>query len=204
MAGGQRNRPLVAPANILTGGSDLSPGHDRRAGAGPVPGRPALNARIRPACPDDLPRINAIYNHYVTHSPASYDVMPMTDALRRDWWTAHEGVYPVLVAESEAGVVGWASLSQYRGRPGYRFTVENSVFLQPDVHRFGLGTRLLNRLLTAGRAAGFHTVLACIESSQTPSIRLHLRAGYRQVGVLEQVGWKFDRWLDTLIFQRHL
>lgn len=163
-----------------------------------------MNIEIRAAAAGDLPIINAIYNHYVALSPASYDLIPMSEALRRDWWKDHEGVYPVLVAESTAGVVGWASLSQYRGRPGYRFTVENSVFLQPDSQGQGLGTRLLTHLLESGRVAGFHTVLACVESSQTASIRLHQRLSYRQVGTLEQVGWKFDRWLDTLIFQRHL
>lgn len=162
-----------------------------------------MNALLRPALETDLEAINAIYNHYVETSTASYDLVPMSLEQRRNWWSDHDG-YPVLVLESPSGLVGWASLSAYRGRPGYRHTVENSVYVVPAARGQSLGTRLLSELLAHGRAAGFHTVLAMVESTQTPSIRLHLKCGFRQVGILEEVGRKFDRWLSTIVFQRHL
>lgn len=172
-----------------------------------------MNVEIRPAQASDLDAINDIYNYYVAGSPASYDLIPMTPGQRREWWHAHAGHYPVLAAVAVVdaaetpinnAVVGWASLSQYRGRPGYRYTVENSVYLRPEFQRRGLGTRLLAELLAAGRAARFHTVLAFVEASQAGSLRLHERAGFRRVGTLEQVGRKFDRWLDTVVLQLHL
>jgi len=157
---------------------------------------------IRPARPDDLPAINDIYNHYVVHSTATFDEEPMTESARRAWWQAHAGRYPVLVAACDGEVLGWASLSPYHGRCAYRFTVETSIYLRPEVCGQGLGRRLLSDLLAAGAGGNWHSAVALIEAEQTPSLRVHAALGFCEVGRLREVGYKFGRWLDVILMQR--
>ncbi len=159
---------------------------------------------IRDATPGDRGAINAIYNHYVTHSTCTFQTEPSTNAERAAWWHEHDGRFPVLVLTEGAELLGWASLSPYHTRCAYRFTVENSVYLRPEHCGRGLGRRLLEALLERGTQAGFHSVIALICAEQEPSVRLHRWAGFREVGRLIQVGYKFDRWLDSVIMQRAL
>jgi phosphinothricin acetyltransferase len=163
-----------------------------------------MSSRIRPAQTGDLAAINEIYNHYVTTSTATFAEEPTGAAERQQWWLEHEARYPVLVIEADRRLIGWASLSPYIRRSAYRFTVEDSVYLRPEVCGRGLGRALLGELLEAGRAAGFRTVLALICTEQLPSLRLHAGLGFREAGRLIRVGYKFERWLDTVIMQRDL
>jgi L-amino acid N-acyltransferase YncA len=157
---------------------------------------------IRPATAHDLPAINEIYNHYVQHSTATFDEAPTTDGQRRDWWESHADRLPVLVAEQGSRVIGWAALSPYHGRCAYRFTVETSIYLRPEVQGRGLGRRLLGELLEAGRDGGWHSAVAVIEASAGASLRVHAAVGFREVGRLREVGYKFGRWLDVVFMQR--
>jgi L-amino acid N-acyltransferase YncA len=163
-----------------------------------------MTPRIRPAQAEDLPAINEIYNHYVAASTATFAEEPVDATERQRWWIEHAGRYPVLVVETDRGLVGWASLSPYIRRSAYRFTVENSVYLRPEACGRGLGRLLLGELLEAGRVAGFRTVLALICTEQDRSVRLHEGLGFREAGRLVGVGYKFGRWLDTVIMQRDL
>lgn len=163
-----------------------------------------MQTMIRPATRDDLPAINALYNYYVSNSVATFALQEMSAAERETWWAEHEGRYPVLVAEGDGRVCGWASLSRYAGRCGYRHTVEDSVYVDPDLHGWGIGGALLASLVSLGAARSFHSVVALIASDQVPSVRLHERRGFARVGVLREVGYKFDRWLDVVIMQRLL
>lgn len=163
-----------------------------------------MTPRIRPAQAQDLAAINEIYNHYVATSTATFAEEATDAAERQRWWVEHAERYPVLVVESDAGLVGWASLSPYIRRSAYRFTVEDSIYLRPEARGRGLGRLLLSALLEAGRVAGFRTVLALICTEQLPSVRLHVRLGFREAGRLAGVGYKFGRWLDTVIMQRDL
>lgn len=164
-----------------------------------------MNASIRAARVEDLAGINRIYNHYIDGSTATYAEAPMSQAERLAWWHGHEGRYPVLVAEGGNGeLLGWASASEYRPRAAYRFTVEDSVYLRPDLPGRGLGTQLLRALLEASARRGFRTMLAFISADQQPSLAVHRKAGFVDVGCLRRIGFKFGRWLDVAILQVEL
>ncbi len=161
-----------------------------------------MSLRIRAAVAGDLSAINAIYNYYVPISPATFATEPMTAAERASWWARHGDRYPISVAERAGEVLGWASLSPYSDRGGYRFTVESSVYVRADAQRQGIGQSLMREVLARGARAGFHRVLAKIESSQSGSIALHRDLGFREAGRLDEVGHKFGRWLSTVLLLR--
>jgi phosphinothricin acetyltransferase len=113
--------------------------------------------------------------------------------------------YPYLVAEIDGTVMGYAYAGPYRTRPAYRYTVENSVYIAPEAHRRGIGRALIDRLIIESEARGYRLMIAVIgDSAQTPSIELHRAAGFKMVGTFEAVGYKFDRWLDSVLMQRPL
>ena len=162
---------------------------------------------IRPATPADIPAITRIYAHAVRHGTASFELEPPDEAEMtraacarcsmaaiRIWWRRPSG------ASS-----GYAYAGAYRARPAYRFSVENSIYVAPEAHRRGIGRALLDRLIAECEARGYRLMIAVIgDSAQTPSIELHRAAGFKLVGALEGVGYKFDRWLDTVLMQRPL
>ena len=156
--------------------------------------------KVRAATEADLPAILAIYNHAVVHSTCTADYQPQTLAQRRQWFDVRvQAKLPVLVAVGEGGVVaGWASLNPFKERAGYRFTVENSVYIHPERRGQGIGKL---PLIAEARALGMHVIIAGIDSENAASIRLHERFGFRNVGHLPQVIYKFDRWLDVVYLQ---
>lgn len=159
--------------------------------------------RIRDASAPDLPAIVDIYNHAVVHSTATADNEPTTVESRRQWFQerVRDGL-PVLVAvEDNGAILGWGALSRYHARWGYRFTVENSVYVHPDARGRGVGTALLAALVARARSLGFHAIIASVDGSNQVSIRLHERAGFRQMGRLTEIIHKFDRWLDVVYLQ---
>ncbi len=156
---------------------------------------------VRPARESDLAVINDIYNYYVAHSTCTYQMEPSTSLERAQWFAEHPEPYVVTVAELNGKAVGWASLSRYRSRAGYRGTVENSVYVHHDHHRKGVGTALLADLVRRGKQGGFHTILAGISADQTPSVKLHEKLGFVHAGRIRQVGNKFDRYLDVIYMQ---
>lgn len=156
---------------------------------------------IRLATLRDLPAINAIYNYYVRHSTCTYQIESESDEGRLTWFMAHGAKHPITVAEVDGQVVGWGSLSRYRTREAYDRTVENSVYVRNDMHRRGIGSRLLKDLIDRGRAAGHHTIVALIDGDQVGSIQLHGKHGFLKVGHLKQLGYKFGRWLDVVYMQ---
>lgn len=159
---------------------------------------------LRAATERDLERVNAIYNHYVMNSTCTWQETPSTEDERLVWWRERDGRYPVLVAEADGAVVGFAAMGPYRPRSGYRYTAESTVYLQEDFRGRGLGRRLMLELLEAGRAAGFHTVVAGICTEHAESIRLHERLGFVEWGRLREGGFKFERWLDCVMMQKML
>ena len=157
--------------------------------------------RVRLAMADDLPTINEIYNYYVATSTCTYQKDPSPAAERAEWFAAHDAAHPVTVAERDGQVVGWGALSDYRVRWGYRFTVENSVYVRHDAQRCGIGRALLIDLIERARALGYHTIIAGISADETGSVRLHEQAGFTPAGQVREVGHKFERWLDVLFMQ---
>jgi len=160
---------------------------------------------LRPFAWPDVPAITAIYRHYVETSVATFDLVAPGETLMADklGHLADLG-HPLVVGERGGRVVGYAYASAYRPRPAYRFTCEDSVYCAPDAQGQGIGTALLGRVIELGRAFGFRQMLAVITGESAASIRLHERLGFRRVGTYERIGYKFDRWLDTVHMQREL
>ena len=161
---------------------------------------------LRPAMPADLPQVLAIYAAEVRHGTASFELEPpdLVELTRRHGRVAQLGL-PWLVAELPDGIGGFAYATSYRDRPAYRFTVEDSVYVADWARGRGLGRALLEAVIAAARAAGARQMVAVIgDSANHGSIGLHRACGFAEVGVLRDVGRKFDRWLDTVLMQRGL
>ena len=160
---------------------------------------------IRVATVDDLPAIDAIYNHYVRSATWTWQYDPTLPAERRAWYDAHGPKHPITVAVDGAGaIVGFGSLSVYNRREGYRFTVENTVYVHPEQQRRGIGRALLADLVERARALGHHSIVASISADQEASIGLHAAAGFVEVGRMRELGVKFGRWLDCVYMQKLL
>jgi L-amino acid N-acyltransferase YncA len=159
---------------------------------------------IREARDTDLPEIDRIYDHYVRATTSTFQVEPAGLAAREAWFSSHGERWPVLVATLGVTIVGWGSLSAYNTREGYRLTVEDSVYVDAAARGQGVGKALLGELLDRGRALGHHTVLAIISGDQLPSVRLHERFGFVEVGRMRELGWKFGLWLDVIVMQKML
>jgi L-amino acid N-acyltransferase YncA len=159
---------------------------------------------LREARAADLEAVDRIYDHYVQTSTCTFQLEPAGLEAREAWFSSHGERCPVLVAETDGTIVGWGSLSVYNAREGYRFTVEDSVYVDEAARGQGVGTALLRELIDRGRTLGHHTILASIEAEQRASVRLHERFGFVEVGRMRQLGWKFDRWLDVVYMQKML
>lgn len=157
---------------------------------------------VRSAVAEDVPAIHAIFNHYIVNSTCIFHEEPVSLDWQRRWFEEHGGKHPVFVAESGGEVVGWASLSAYSGRCGYRYTVENSVYVKDGHARRGIGATLLQRLIDAAREHGHHVVVALITADQQPSLALHEKFGFEKVGHFKELGHKFGRWHDVIQMQR--
>ena len=162
---------------------------------------PSPAATIHAATPADLGAINDIYNHYVLHSTCTYQEEPELPESRRQWFQHHGERHPVIVAEVDGQVAGWGSLSPYHARSAYRHTVENSVYVHHQLHRRGIGSLLLQELITRARALGYCAIIAGIDADQPGSVALHAKFRFEEVGRLKQVGFKFGRWLDVIYME---
>jgi len=160
---------------------------------------------LRTAEARDAEAISAIYNHEVTHEVSTFDLVPRSVEEQREWIAARSGAFSVIVADDvQLGVVGFAALSTYRDRAGYRTTVENSIYVRRDQQQRGIGKLLLARLLNIARDSGFHTVIARIEARSKGSLALHASLGFVKVGIEREIGRKHGRWLDSAIMQKML
>jgi phosphinothricin acetyltransferase len=177
-----------------------------RAGAGPP-------VRVRDARRGDLAGIREIYAHHVLHGLASFEETPpdLAEVTRRFEATLAHGL-PYLAAEAEAAgpgaepaLRGYAYAGPYRPRPAYRYSVENSLYVAPGLEGRGIGRALLEELIRRCTALGFRQMIAVIgDSGHLPSIKFHESLGFTQAGHLRSVGFKFERWVDSVILQRPL
>ncbi|HEY40712.1 MAG TPA: N-acetyltransferase [Dehalococcoidia bacterium] len=156
----------------------------------------------RPARVEDLKDITDIYNEAILTTDATFDLEPKTEEEQGVWLAGHDQMHPVLVAELDGVVVGWASLSEWSPRAAYTGTAEVSLYIKEEFRGKGAGRRLLEDIMRVGKRAGLHTVLARITTGNTVSIRLHESVGFKHVGVMREVGEKFGRMLDVLLMQR--
>jgi L-amino acid N-acyltransferase YncA len=162
-----------------------------------------MSLHIRPTTPADLPAITAIYRHAVLTGTATFEIEPpdLAEMTRRYDALTSDG-YPDLVATLDGAVAGYAYAGAYRARPAYRFSVENSIYLDPAAQGKRIGTQLMQALIAESEKRGYRLMVAVIgDSANAASIGVHSRAGFQMVGTLENVGLKFGRWLDTVLMQ---
>jgi L-amino acid N-acyltransferase YncA len=160
---------------------------------------------IRDATPDDAGDIAAIYAHHVLHGTASFETEPpsvdtwvtkITELGRKSW--------PFSVAELDGRVVGYAYVTQFRDRPAYAETCENSVYVAHDAIGNGIGTALVTTLISNAAQSGFRQMIAVIGGGESALVALHARLGFVHAGRMRSVGRKFGRLLDTVYMQRAL
>lgn len=164
---------------------------------------------IRPAEAGDIPGIQAIYAHHVLHGIASFEEEPPDQAeMKRRFDDVLARGLPYLVAEDRPGsgaILGYAYAAPYRARPAYRYTLEDSVYVLPGKGGRGIGSALLGSLIDRCATLGYRQMIAVIgDSGNEGSIRLHVRHGFRDVGILASVGFKHGRWVDSVFMQRAL
>jgi L-amino acid N-acyltransferase YncA len=162
---------------------------------------------LRDAVEADLPYVREIYNYYVRNSTVTFDEKPVTlAALRSRFRQVRKLGFPYLVAESPSGtILGYAYVYPWREKAAYRYTVELSIYLGAASTGKGLGKALLGELIERSRAAGIREIIAVIaDKGADASIRMHRASGFQEIGRMGKVGFKFDRWLGTVLMQKSL
>jgi L-amino acid N-acyltransferase YncA len=162
--------------------------------------------RVRPAAPEDVAGIQAIYAHHVLNGLATFEeVPPSAEEMRRRYDEITGAALPYLVAEVAGTLAGYGYCAPYRRRSAYRYTLEDSVYVRHDLLGRGIGSALLAELVRRCEALGYRQLVAVIgDSAHAASVALHARYGFLPVGNLRSVGYKLDRWVDTVLMQRPL
>ncbi|MFO1240314.1 MAG: N-acetyltransferase family protein [Sphingomonadaceae bacterium] len=157
---------------------------------------------IRSASVGDAPAIASIYAHHVLNGTASFDTVPRTEAetAERISWITGQG-WPFVVAELDGKVLGYAYATQFRDRPAYAATCENSIYVHPEWIGQGIGRLLLTELIDRARECGFKQMIAVVGGGEPASVGLHEKLGFEHAGRMKSVGHKFGRWLDTVYMQ---
>ncbi|MEL2243008.1 GNAT family N-acetyltransferase [Leclercia adecarboxylata] len=150
--------------------------------------------------------IRCIYAHHVLHGTGSFETEPPdTQEMLARLKNVQSRGFPWYIAMQGEEVIGYCYISRYRERHAYRFTVENSVYIDPAYQRQGVGKALLDQALTWARSQGYRQMIAVVgDSANVASVALHLRAGFTEIGTLKDIGFKHGRWLDTVLLQREL
>lgn len=159
---------------------------------------------LRRAKEEDLSQITEIYNQAVLYTTATFHIYPRSVEEQKAWYKIHNERYPLVVAEDNGKIVAWACLSPYSDREGYQYTVSDSIYVREEFRRQRVGYELLYYLLEEGRSLGYHSVLAFVARENIASIKLHEKLGFELRGVLKEVGFKFQKWVDICIYQKML
>jgi len=156
--------------------------------------------------PEHLEAIRAIFNEAIANSTALYEDDPRSVEFMESWLAANQkGGYPILGAVNENGILmGFATYGPFRPHPGYKHTVEHSIYVDVRFRGQGLGKQFLQRIVTAAGEQGYHTMIGVIDADNAASIRLHEQQGFTSCAHLHEVGFKFGRWLDVVMYQRGL
>lgn len=167
---------------------------------------PTRQVSVREAAEADMQAVQAIYTHHVLHGLATFEeVPPTTEELLRRRASVRQAGLPYLVAESAGAIVGYSYATAYRSRAAYRYTIEDSVYVQDGLHAQGIGTALLTALIERCETGPWRQMLAVIgDSGNAGSIALHRRLGFQPGVTLVAVGFKLGRWVDTVLMQRAL
>ena len=162
--------------------------------------------KIIKCTPEYASQILDIFNDAILNSTALYDYKPWTMDTMKVWFeTKAQHNFPVIgIVDDEGVLMGFGSYGQFRMRPAYKYTIENSLYVHRDHRGKGLGKILLNEIISHATSQNFHSIIAVIDASNEISIDLHRKAGFTQVGVFREVGYKFGRWLDAAFLQLNL
>ncbi len=164
-----------------------------------------MSVQIRTADSRHLPAILDIINEAILHTTAIYDYARRSEAEHLKWYQEkkNEG-FPLLVAERDNEIVGFATYHTFKPKIGYRFTAEHSVYVRPSCHGQGIGTALLARIIESAKENGLHSLVGYVDAENAGSLHFHKKLGFEEVGRLREVGYKFDQWLDVCLMQRFL
>lgn len=162
--------------------------------------------KIIKCTPEYASQILDIFNDAILNSTALYDYKPWTMDTMKVWFeTKAQHNFPVIgIVDDEGVLMGFGSYGQFRMRPAYKYTIENSLYVHRDHRGKGLGKILLNEIISHATSQNFHSIIAVIDASNEISLDLHRKAGFTQVGVFREVGYKFGRWLDAAFLQLNL
>jgi L-amino acid N-acyltransferase len=160
-----------------------------------------IELKIRKAEINDLIAINDIYNYYVASSTCTYQTNLETMEERNAWFNEHDKDYPIIVAENNEIVIGWASISRFKKREAYKPTIESSIYVRHDRLFKGIGAILLREIIKIAKEIGYHSIIAGISDDQEVSILLHEKHGFTKVAHLKEVGYKFNKRLDVVYYQ---
>ncbi|MFB5269830.1 GNAT family N-acetyltransferase [Paenibacillus enshidis] len=156
---------------------------------------------LREATLQDLPEMLAIYNEAVLHSTATFDLEAQTLEERTTWFHNHGGKYPLIVAELDGKVAGYACLSPFRAKPAYAYSTELSIYIDAGFRGCGIGSALMTDILNRAAALGYHTVISGLVGGNEASRRLHEKFGFAYIGAFQEVGLKFGEWQDVHFYQ---
>jgi phosphinothricin acetyltransferase len=172
--------------------------------AGPCQSSGMADVSIRCGVADDLPGLTEIYNHYIRETPVTFDIEPFSVEQRRPWFDgfSETGRHRLLVAEREAGVIGWACSHQFRAKSAYDGSVETTVYLAPEALGEGIGARLYAALFDSLSDEPVHRAVAGVTMPNPASVALHRRFGFTPVGTFREVGLKFGRHWDVQWFEK--
>jgi L-amino acid N-acyltransferase YncA len=157
---------------------------------------------IRRATIGDLAAITSIYNEAILGTVATFDTEPKTVEEQKPWFEGHDSKHPILVAEQDGAIVGWASISKWSDRCAYSDTGEISVYVKEEHRGKGVGKKLMKEILDQGQKTSLHTVIARISESNEASVRLHEALGFEHIGTMKEVGRKFGKLLDVHLMQK--
>ena len=164
------------------------------------------SVHVRPGRESDLEALNDIYNHYIGETHYTFDVEPLTMEWRREWFThyAETGPHRLFVALDGDRVIGYASSSRFRPKPGYNTSVETSIYIAPDATGKGAGSRLYTELFRSLEGEDVHRAYAGVTLPNPGSVALHERFGFKRVALFTEQGRKFDRYWDVAWFEKPL
>ena len=179
----------------------------RKAKASPVAAQASGEVTIRPALETDMVSVSEIYNYYIQNSVVTFDLelLSLNDWIEKYRWLVGLQL-PFLVADTDSGyILGFAYVAPWRQKAAYKRTVENSIYLRPAATGKRVGTRLMTELMTQAKAAGVKEIVAVIsDKGAESSIKMHESMGFKHQGHLGKVGFKFGRWLGTVLLQKSL
>ena len=158
--------------------------------------------KLRSARREDLDAITEIYNEAIIKTVATFDTEPKTYEDQKKWFNDHEAKNPILVAELNGVIVGWASLSKWSDRCAYSDTAEISLYVREEYQGKGIGRRLIEAIIKEGEKAGLHTIIARITEGNEPSLHLHRSVGFTHIGIMKEVGKKFGKRQDVHLMQK--